>query len=188
MTILGSIDEGTPLGELARAQALPCCSLVACILLKQAGHHPDPATLDAYADADPVYWPPANVWSRDAPWSALTAARSLLRGRWAYESLVGEREGAEFVHAPQLTPGRWHVVQRWRGLELGEGIGPQDDEVIDGATGHTYLVYMDAARSCTVVQSSTALGLRVSEGGSWVGTAGLDGYSVGVLTLPAGVA
>jgi hypothetical protein len=132
MTILGSIDEGTPLGELARAQALPCCSLVACILLEQAGYHPDPATLDAYADADPVYWPPANVWSRDAPWSALTAARALLRGRWAYESLVGEREGAELVHAPQLTPGRWHVVQRWRGLELGEGIGPQDDEVIDG--------------------------------------------------------
>ena len=84
MTVLGCIEEGTPLGTLARAEPLPCCSLVAAMVLEQAGHHPDPATLDAYADADPVYWPPANVWSRDAPWSALTAARSLLRGRWAY--------------------------------------------------------------------------------------------------------
>ena len=92
MTVLGCIEEGTPLGTLARAESLPCCSLVAAMVLEQVGHHPDPATLDAYADADPAYWPPANVWSRDAPWSALTAARSLLRGRWAYESLVGERE------------------------------------------------------------------------------------------------
>jgi hypothetical protein len=187
MTVLGSIAEGTPLGTLARAESLPCCSLVAAMVLEQVGHHPDPATLDAYADADPVYWPPANVWSRDAPWSALTAARSLLRGRWAYESLVGEREGAEYVYAPKLTRNRWHIVQRWRGLDLGEGVGSQDDEVIDGATGHTYWAHMDAAGSVTIVQSSTSLGLRVTEGGSWVGTAGLDGYSVGVLTLPAGV-
>jgi hypothetical protein len=99
---------------------------------------------------------------------------------------VGEREGAEYVYAPQLTRGRWHIVQRWRGLDLGDGVGPQDDEVIDGATGHTYWAHMDAAGSVTIVQSSTSLGLRVTEGGSWVGTAGLDGYSVGVLTLPAG--
>ena len=187
MTVLGCIEEGTPLGTLARAEPLPCCSLVAAMVLEQAGHHPDPATLNAYADADAVYWPPANVWSRAAPWSALTAARSLLRGRWAYESLVGEREGAEYVYAPQLTRDRWHIVQRWRGLDLGDGVGPQDDEVIDGATGHTYWAHMDAAGSVTIVQSSTSLGLRVTQGGSWVGTAGLDGYSVGVLTLPAGV-
>lgn len=187
MTILGSIEESTPLGTLARAEALPCCTLVACILIEEAGTHPDPATVDAYAAARPVYWPPANVWDRDAPWSALNAARALLGGRWAYEAHVGERDGAEYVLAPALTRNRWHVVQRWRGLELGDGEGPADDEVINGATGHTYLVHMDEAGVCTVVQSSTALGLRVTSGGSWLGTAGLDGYSVGVLTLPPGV-
>jgi len=193
VTILESIEEGTPLGTLARGEALPCCTLVACMMLEQAGYHPDPATVDAYAaPLRDAYWAPANVWSREAPWSALTAARDLLGGHWAYEGLVGERADddgntAELVNAPRLTPGRWHVVQRWRGLELGVGVGPSDDEVIDGATGHTYLVYVDAAGACTVVQSRTALGLRVSTGGTWVGTAGLDGYSVGVLTLPSEV-
>ena len=187
MTVLDCIADTAALGTLARAEALPCCTLVACVLLEQAGHHPDPATVDAYAAADATYWPDANVWSLETPWSALTAARALLGGQWAYESLVGMRDEVEHVHAPQLTVNRWHVVQRWRGLDLGDGIGPQDDTVIDGATGHTYLVYMDAAHVCTVVQSSTALGLRVDVGGSWLGTAGLDGYAVGVLTLPAEV-
>ena len=176
-TVLGSIEEGTPLGELARTDPLPCCTLVACMALQLAGHDPDPATVKAYAKADPAYWAPANVWSRDAPWSALTAARRLLGGRWAYESMVQD-------HAPVLTPGRWHIVQRWRGLDMGDDDGPGDDEVIDGATGHTYWAHMDAAGLVTIVQSSTARGLRIDAGGSWVGSAGLSGYAVGVLTLP----
>jgi hypothetical protein len=190
-TILESIEEGTRLGTLARDENLPCCTLVACVLLEQAGHHPDPASVDAYAAEGTLYWRDANVWSREAPWSALTAARRLFGGRWAYVSSVGKRPdpfATSYVQpAPTLTRGRWHCIQRWRGLKLGENEGPADDTVIDGAGGHTYLVYMDANGACTVLQSSAALGLRLDTGGTWVGTAGLDGYSVGVLTLPAGV-
>lgn len=75
--------------------------------------------------------------------------------------------------APPLTPGRWHVVQRWRGLASGR--------VVAGSSGHTYLVH----GSGVVVQSSVARGLRVDRG-SWVGSAGLTGFEVEVLTLPEG--
>lgn len=86
------------------------------------------------------------------------------------------------VHAPPLTLGRWHVVQRWRGLRMG-GVGLDDDRVVHGAAGHTYLAYADHRGGVRIVQSSESRGYRDTTG-TWTGTAGLDGYSVAVLTLP----
>ena len=177
------VSESHPLGQWARRDNLPCCTLVACIIAQLAGRAPVEQSVSAYSGVDAAWWSRANVWDRSKPWSSVNAARERVGGRWSYEDAVGEGE-SELVDAPHLTPGRWHVIQRWRGLELGDGDGPQDDRVEDGATGHTYLVYCDTDGSCTVVQSSVAHGLRIDAGGSWSGTAGLDGYAVAVLTLP----
>ena len=62
----------------------------------------------------------------------------------------------------------------------------EDDEVVNGSYGHTYLAYADENEEgkVTIIQSSIKKGYRVNTG-TWEGNAGLKGFSVGVLTLPA---
>ena len=86
--------------------------------------------------------------------------------------------------APALTPDCWHVIQRARDLDPGESPGPEDDSYAEGSAGHTYLAHLAADGTVTIVQSSVDRGYRVSTG-TWAGTAGLDGYDVAVVTLPA---
>ena len=85
--------------------------------------------------------------------------------------------------APTLTTGRWQVIQRGGRLVLIEE-GLEVDQVGDGSYGHTYLAYCSAeGGEVTIVQSSIKKGYRVNVG-AWEGGAGLNGFSVGVLTLP----
>jgi len=168
--------------ELARRSrppdGLPCCTLVALALLEGEGHEIDSVD-DGVRAAGLDWWSRANVWSGDAPWSALDAAGELTGGSDARILLVRDV-------APPLRPGRWHVVQRWRHLAEDGAPGVEDDTVAPGvSTGHTYLAWMDEDRRVRTVQSSTARGYRDSWG-EWTGDAGLSGYAVGVVYLPAG--
>jgi hypothetical protein len=162
-----SVLAGTsPLGKLSASEPLPCCSLVALWVREVCGMEPRPAstfaaTLQDVAASDLDWWSQANIYEGWGPWAALDAARSRLGGTVAGPVRVD-------THAPPLLPGRWHVVQRWA-----------------HGSGHTYLVRADESGTrCTVVQSSTSLGYRVSRG-AWVGAAGLAGYDVSVLTIPS---
>ena len=165
--------------QLAQDENLPCCTLVALLVLESTG-----AEIDSIDDGVRArglgWWQRANVWDVDAPWSALDAAREVYGGAIEHVPLVGPED------APGLTSGRWHVVQRWRRLNQGDDPGPEDDTVKPGSsTGHTYLAYCEGAQ-VRIVQSSVAKGYRDTEG-SWEGTAGLEGYSVSVLTFRQGV-
>ena len=156
---------------------MPCCTMVALWLL--AMRLGVPAGVSTYQRAIhwgaewrlpntlPYWWARANVWDGASPWSALTAAEEITGG-WR----VSPRIVSASMPAPSLTPGRWHVIQRWQ--DPGKLVG-----------GHTYLVHAASRDLVIVVQSSEAKRLRVSAG-SWDGTAGLTGLHVGAVALPAG--
>jgi hypothetical protein len=171
------LADSHPLGQLARSEQLPCCSLVAAVVLECTGVHPAPATLRAYSAAAPHWWQRANVYNPQHPWSAIAAAQQRLGGPQVYVEQVGPD-----LDAQSLQLG-WHTVQRWKRLEQGQP-GPADDVVGPSSSGHTYLVHQDADGVLTVVQSSVSQGLRIETGGRWEGTAGLDGYAVMVHYWP----
>jgi len=173
--------EHHSLSGLANRENLPCCSYVAMWVIDVAESFRGNSMLE-YAKLDREWWARANVYDPRLPWSAIDTAKEKLSGESKYVDLVSSK-----INAPSLTPYRWHVVQRWRNLELNEE-DMQDDLVITQgrhrSTGHTYLAYAGDDRGyTTIVQSSVSKGYRVSRG-IWRGTAGLDGYSVAVLTLP----
>jgi hypothetical protein len=170
-----TLTAGSTVNELAKKENLPCCTLCAVWALN-VSHDVRGKSVNEYAGYDKTWWKAANVYDRDKPWSALDAIKERLGGSVEYcERVSGD--------APPLTPGRWHVVQRWGKLDLNEE-GLEDDQVGDGSYGHTYLAYCSAEGSeVTIVQSSIKKGYRVNVG-AWEGGAGLDGFSVGVLTLP----
>lgn len=161
-----------------KGNGLPCCTFVALALLEAEGHQID-AIEDGPKASGLAWWRQANVWDGSEPWSALRAAEVMSKSASLRIMFVGEL-------APPLKPGRWHVVQRWKGLDLGDDPGPGDDRVIAGrSTGHTYLAHMDQSGRARIVQSSVAHGYRDTVG-TWSGDAGLAGYSVGVCYLPEG--
>lgn len=161
--------------RLALSENLPCCTFTALALLEEDG-----ATIDSVADGPRAsgldWWKMANVWDAARPWSALDAARELTGA--ADIRVMDVRKVA-----PPLRAGRWHLVQRWKGLDKGEAPGPADDSVIPGSSGHTYLAHLDHSGVCRIVQSSVAKGYRDTTG-TWTGDAGLSGYAVGVVYLP----
>ena len=165
------LDAAAPLGAFARLEALPCCTLVALWAREVAGMYPRPypspdGVLGPIRASAPGWWERANVWPRVGdPWSCPKAVRDLLGG-------VVEGPVRVAGSAPELTSGRWHVVQRWRSVE-------------GTARGHAYLVHA-AADLCTVVESDEGRGYCTTVG-TWSGSAGLAGYDVAVLTLPAEV-
>tara|TARA_R110000824_G_scaffold35340_2_gene110946 strand:- start:756 stop:1322 length:567 start_codon:yes stop_codon:yes gene_type:complete len=166
----------TPLHKIAAAENLPCCTLCAMWCLDVSDDVCE-VSVTRYAGQDLDWWKEANVYDRGKPWSALEAAQQKLGGVIAYCAEVDDE-------APALTPGRWHVIQRWRSLELNDKDIMEDDEVINGSYGHTYLAFAEEeGDAVTIIQSSIKKGYRVNEGG-WSGNAGLKGFSVGVLTLP----
>ena len=115
------------------------------------------------------------------PCCTLCAMWSLDVFQDVYESSVSRYAATDI--APSLAPGRWHVIQRWRRLDLGD-TGMEDDQVKNGSYGHTYLAYAEEeGNGVTIIQSSIAKGYRINKG-TWEGNAGLRGFSVGVLTLP----
>ena len=166
---------------------LPCCTMVALWLL--AMRDGVPAGVSTYAAATAwglrryvangtqarLWWERANVWDGKRPWSALTAAEQITGGRYIMPRIVSASS-----RAPSLTPGRWHVIQRYRDPSLAFTRPTK-------AGGHEYLVRagLTSADPVTVVQSSEGKRLRVSAG-SWDGTAGLTGLHVGAVVLPAG--
>ncbi len=112
------------------------------------------------------------------PWSSIDASARKWGGRMDYEyDVSGDRP------APALQVNVWTKVQRWEGLDLGATTAADDDRFRKGAEGHTILVRLNPDGTVTVVQSDVHRGLRITTGGSWTGTAGLDGHSVGVLSL-----
>ena len=164
--------------DVAKSENLPCCTLVAMWSLEQLGHEITSVSQAAKIAGDEA-WQALNVWDGSKPWSALTANATLLGGVADYQMNVTDS-------VPALTPGRYHVIQRWKGLSQGELFHcPSDDMFQAGAQGHTYLAY-SGGDYVKIIQSSIKRGYRVDLGG-WEGNAGLAGYDVGILTLPAGV-
>jgi len=174
-----TLRAGGPLNQIATKENLPCCTLCAMWCLDVADNICE-SSVTRYAGQDLEWWKRANVYERDKPWSALEAIKEKLGGEIEYCSMVEDE-------APPLTPGRWHVIQRWRKLELNDKEIMEDDEVVNGSYGHTYLAYHLTdnlnASSIKIIQSSIKKGYRLDEG-TWEGSAGLKGFSVGVLTLP----
>ena len=169
------LEDGTALHKIAHRENLPCCTLCAMWALDVA-HDVYENTVTRYAAHDLDWWKAANVYDPEKPWSALEAAQNKLGGVIGYVAMVDDV-------APSLTPGAWHIVQRWRRLDLGDP-GMEDDQVKNGSYGHTYLAYADKELlGVTIIQSSVAKGYRINKG-IWEGNAGLKGFSVGVLTLP----
>ena len=181
-----ALEQGTALARLVAAHpkgnGLPCCSFVAAWSLWCAGMVPHTIAPDLklWASLGLTYWKLANITSFGSDeldevllsqkdpreWDSLEAALRLLGGRRALPVLVCASQPA-----PALEAGRWHIVQRWHHQRR---------------SGHTYLVRADDddAQAVTVVQSSVRLGYRVDRG-TWSGQAGLNGYHVGVVVLPA---
>ena len=167
------------LDQWKRSEPLPCCTFVAAWVLERATGKPC-GSIDAGVELGGLdWWSRANVYDGDAPWSAIEAACALLGGSPDFVVGVGPDQAA-----PPLTPGRVHIVQRWRKLDQGAEPGRQDDRVEKGSTGHTYLAFSKRGGRVTIQQSSISVGFRASAG-TWSGSAGLDGYDVCVLTLPA---
>ena len=154
-----TLRAGGPLNQIATKENLPCCTLCAMWCLDVADNICE-SSVTRYAGQDLEWWKRANVYERDKPWSALEAIKEKLGGEIEYCSMVEDE-------APPLTPG--------------------DDEVVNGSYGHTYLAYHLTdnlnASSIKIIQSSIKKGYRLDEG-TWEGSAGLKGFSVGVLTLP----
>lgn len=157
-SVLATLHDRAPLGQLARRRRLPCCSLVRAVCLEVAGLRPRPASLDGYASVDPE-WRLANAWEGYDRWGAVTAGARLLGGK-----VVGPVEVTDT--APELPSGVWVVWQRW------------------GRDGHTQLLRCEPDGTVTVVQSDVEHGLRIHTGGTWTGDAGLSGYTVAYATLP----
>ena len=172
------LDKKSSLTKIAQDKNLPCCTLCAMWCLDVADGVNE-ISVTRYAGQDTDWWKQANVYEWTDPWSALTAIQHKLGGTIAYCAEVED-------FAPPLTPGRWHIVQRWGKLELNNEEIMEDDEVVNGSYGHTYLAYADETQEgkVTIVQSSIKKGYRINTG-TWEGSAGLKGFSVGVLTLPA---
>ena len=169
------LEDGTALHKIAHRENLPCCTLCAMWAL-DVEQDVCESSVSRYAGTDLDWWKAANVYDPEKPWSALEAIQNKLGGVVVYEAIVD-------AHAPSLTPGAWHIVQRWRRLDLGDP-GMEDDQVKNGSYGHTYLAYAEKeGNGVTIIQSSIAKGYRVNKG-TWEGNAGLGGFSVGVLTLP----
>jgi hypothetical protein len=167
--------ESHPFGAFVRRHRLPCCTMTALWIALVEGVPVDLSasitraamSVRSSGNGWEESWDALNVVDGRAPWSPLDATF----GRVQYARLVSTS-----TPAPSLTPGRWHLIQRWRGLEGGR--------VVAGSRGHAYLVRADDdGQGCTVHQSSEAKGYR-SSAGSWDGTAGLDGWWVGRVTLP----
>lgn len=173
---LAILAPDQPLGQLARRVHLPCCSLIAALEHEMAGRSPRVCSLDGYAALDPAFWRQANIVDPADPWSSLSAS-----GSWvSYQYDVSPERPA-----PRLRVERWSKVQTWEGLDLGLTNAADDDRFRAGAEGHTIMARLNADGSVTIIQSGVKLGLRITTGGTWTGTAGLDGQSVGVLELEA---
>ena len=114
------LATGTALKGIALDENLPCCTLCAmwCLDVEQDVCE---SSVSRYAGHDLDWWKSANVYDPEKPWSALEAIQSKLGGTIEYEAIAGDQ-------APALTPGAWHIVQRWRRLDLGDP-GMEDDEV-----------------------------------------------------------
>ena len=172
------LDARSALARIAQSENLPCCTLCAMWCLDVADGVNE-TSVSRYAGQDTDWWKQANVYEWTQPWSALIAIQEKLGGSIEYCADVEDL-------APPLTPGHWHIIQRWGKLELNNEEIMEDDEVVNGSYGHTYLAYADENEEgkVTIVQSSIKKGYRVNTG-TWEGNAGLKGFSVGVLTLPA---
>jgi len=168
------LSNGTSLYKISRSENLPCCTMVAMWVL-DVTDYVNAKNVNEYSKVDINWWKKANVFDREDPWSALTAAQKKLGGTLEYRSKVSN-------DAPKLTSGRWHIIQRWRNLDLNNS-GLEDDIVTSNSSGHTYLAYCTIDNKVIIIQSSIAKGFRQNDG-IWEKGAGLDGFSVGVLTLP----
>ncbi len=172
---LALFDVDHPFGAFVRRHRLPCCTMTALWIALVEGVPVDlSGSITRAAQSVRVSstdwarrWYALNVIDPGAPWSPLIGVEGVVQA---------PRLVSASTPAPSLTPGRWHLIQRWRGLDSGR--------VVQGSRGHAYLVRADDdGHGCTVYQSSEAKGYR-SSAGSWDGTAGLDGWWVGSVTLP----
>jgi len=167
-------------------QRLPCCSFVAIWTLAAAGWIPrNRASIDAWAAIDASWWRWANLRGHPDipagdpnPWDALWACRARLAAGGINADWRGGWACTRDTPPPPLTAGSWHIVQRWRGIDE-DTTGPENDAIIPGSRGHTYLVRALEDGRAEVHQSSTTLGYRVSRG-TW---SGLVGYTVGLIRV-----
>ena len=124
---------------------LPCCTAVAFFLfaMKTGKAQHEPSFVKGEMPAQ--MWGRLNVWDPNKPWSAIEGAADYMRGTTHYvdDDDIG------------MTPGHWHVIQRWRYLDNG-------DVATTGSIGHTVLAFFDGA-CYTVLESSVARGFRRTE-------------------------
>lgn len=159
------LTKNNRFGAQLRTINFPCSAMVAAWLHAVRGGMAD--TIQGWHDLDPIFWALMNVWEGCPPWSGVATAYLSVGSDLQVFGRVDKNNPA-----PELRDQCWHVVQRW---------GVLGDDREDWEDGHCYLVWRDGDR-VVVHESDSVQGYRVTEG-TWSGTAGLDGYSVGVAYL-----
>ena len=146
---------------VGEATKLPCSSLVAVWVLDQLGEVPiDVGDWKSWSRKDLGLWNDINLVGGSADLGSfrnLVSIQNRLGGTIQTSNDTGISEPA-----PTLTPGRWHVMQRWCGNR-----------------GHTYLVQLVNGVP-VVVDSSTVKGLTIKQKPTWW----QKGCTESVLTLP----
>jgi len=169
-------DPASPLRRFTDSAKLPCSNFTAAFLLSLAGLSPSsPTIVSAWRDLDLDLWRAVNLWDATQPWSAGPAVYRFLRSRVGSGVLSSIHRAVTGETAPQLTPGRWHQVQRW--TRAGERVIPKPE---GPDSGHSFLVWVEPDGSSVVVDSDTGRGLTV-ERRRWY-TPGRD-YQI--VTLPS---
>lgn len=159
------LEEGSPLGDQVRADNWPCSCLVAAWIQAIQGRQAE--NMGGWSDLFPPSWSAINILPGWQPFDGVRIVYTLV----GYDLAIAHPGDP----IPALAPRTWHVVQRWKECE-------GERETWSG--GHCFLVYMGPDGLATVYHSDETSGYRV-EVGTWIGDAGLGGYSVGVAYVKA---
>jgi hypothetical protein len=149
----------------------PCSHLVAAWVLAVKGKAPkrsDWKKWNAWRNLDPSLWDRINLYDARKPWDGIPAVKAVLGG----VSKLLRKVGID-VGVPELTDGRWHVMQHW--TRAGQEVNPKVDK------GHNFLVYKLNDGNFWVVDSNTSQGFRIDHVRTWHDK-GKDVYE---LTLPS---
>ena len=145
---------------IARSAALPCSTFVAIWALARRGLIPlNVLDVNSWRALAPDIFAAINIENHSDLWSGAPAMQALLGGSYEIVPSVGSVNPP-----PELTPGRWHFVQRWC-----------------GGSGHAYLVYANPDGTVRILQSSKTEGFRDTTDTSWY----TNGCDLSVLTLPS---
>lgn len=149
----------------------PCSHMTAAWVSAMRGKVPakksDWVRWEAWRNLDPDLFDRINLYDARKPWDNIPAVKSVLGGA----SRLFRKLGID-IGAPELTTGRWHLVQSW--TRSGGEVDPKVDK------GHSFLVYGHGDGDFSIIDSDIKTGYEHLRQDHWH-RKGRDAY---VLTLP----